>query len=84
LVDIAKRSAGPGEVSFCTVQAFKGLESTAVALVDVEDISTPRGAAAVYVGVSRAQALLAVFIRKTQEEAYGRRAFEFGQRITNR
>ena len=84
LVDATKGHPGPGEIPFCTVHAFKGLESTAVALVDVEDISSSRGAAAVYVGASRAQALLAVLIRKTQQEVYGKRAFEFGQRVANR
>lgn len=82
LADIAGENSGSGAVRFSTLHAFKGLESTAVALVDIEDIETLRGAAAVYVGASRARALLAVFLEKSQEKAYEKRAFEFGERMS--
>jgi len=81
LSDLADGAVAPGAVRFSTVHAFKGLESTAIALIDLGDISTVRGGAAVYIGASRAQALLAIFLEKSQEKAYETRAFEFGQRM---
>ena len=84
LTDLAKGAPTSGAIRFSTVHAFKGLESTAVALVDLDDIATARGAAAVYVGASRAQALLAVFIKQTEKDVYGRRAFDFGRRVVSR
>jgi hypothetical protein len=83
LTDLGKGEPAPGGILFSTVHGFKGLESLAIALADVDNILTPRNAAAVYVGASRAQILLAVFLRKSpeDEQAYAKRAFEFGQRM---
>jgi ATP:corrinoid adenosyltransferase len=50
----------PGTISFSTIHAFKGLESEAVMLVDVDDLSSDRSRALLYVGASRARTLLGV------------------------
>jgi superfamily I DNA/RNA helicase len=48
----------PGTISFSTIHAFKGLESEAVMLVDVDDLTSDRSRALLYVGASRARTLL--------------------------
>lgn len=50
----------PGTISFSTIHAFKGLESEAVMLVDVDDLTSDRSRALLYVGASRARTLLGV------------------------
>lgn len=55
-------------VWFSTIQAFKGLESPIVVLVDVERIDDERAKALLYVGMSRArQGLYMVLSEKARE-----------------
>lgn len=50
----------PGEIPFSTIHAFKGLESEAVILVDIEDIERDMYRGLLYIGASRARTMLAV------------------------
>jgi superfamily I DNA/RNA helicase len=68
-------------LSFSTISSFKGLEADAVALVDLDDLSSERSRYALYVGASRARVLLAVFIDQSQREAYTERAADFGRAL---
>lgn len=65
-------------IPFATVGSFKGLESDAVLMIDVDDLSDPDALLSVYVGASRARAYLAFFIAETQTQAYQARAAAFG------
>lgn len=49
------RTAEPGELRVDTVGKFKGMESHAVVLADLERLATEREARAAYVGMSRAK-----------------------------
>ncbi len=76
----------PGVIPFSTIQSFKGLESDAVLLADVDDLDTNTARGLLYVGASRARTLLAVlraqettptFIDRVAEaEKQGRRELE--------
>ena len=50
----------PGVIRFSTIQSFKGLESDAVILADVDDLDSDTARGLLYVGASRARTLLAV------------------------
>ena len=71
-------------MGFSTVHAFKGLESDVVLLIDLDDLSPPGALAAIYVGASRARALLAVFIDEAQRTAYAELAAKFGISLAGR
>ncbi len=49
-------------VAFATAHAFKGMESAVVILSDVEDLDDQSGRALLYVAMSRARALLILFL----------------------
>jgi hypothetical protein len=80
----ASSAPGPGSIRFSTVSGFKGLESTAVALIDIDDIESSAGAISAYVGASRAQALLSVSLSSSQRSAAERRAEDFGRLLVGR
>jgi hypothetical protein len=50
----------PKSITFCTIHSFKGLESDAVVLVDLEDVESSKARSLMYVGASRARVLLGV------------------------
>jgi hypothetical protein len=68
-------------IAFCTLSGFKGLESPAIALVDIDDLESDEGTLAVYVGTTRAQALLAVFVNGSQQPTLSKRAEAFGRHL---
>jgi hypothetical protein len=81
LTDVTRGRLYPddGTVAFSTISSFKGLESDVVLLVDVDDLESPEGLASVYVGASRAQVALIVFLSATQRDRFQVLAREFGR-----
>lgn len=79
----------PRTIGFATLHSFKGLESDAVLLVDIDDLGVTSDirdarqepAPMLYVGASRARAYLAVFIHEAQRDAYAVRAFRYGRSL---
>lgn len=71
------RPGTPG-VQYSTIASYKGLEADVVLLVDIDDLKDPRRLLAMYVGASRARAILHVFVNENQQAAYGELAFKFG------
>jgi hypothetical protein len=71
----------PGSIRFATTSAFKGLESDVVVLVDVDDLDTSEALSSVYVGTSRARAILAIAIDERARVEYEERAKEFGRQM---
>jgi superfamily I DNA/RNA helicase len=69
-------------IPFATVSAYKGLEADVVFLVDVDDLRKEDSLAALYVGASRARALLVVFLADSVRTDYELRAREYGQRLS--
>jgi hypothetical protein len=68
-------------IRFSTVGSFKGLEADVVLLIDIDHLDDPDTLLSIYVGASRARAVLALFINETQREAYEARAYEYGQKL---
>lgn len=65
-------------VCFSTISGFKGLEADTVLLIDIDKLDTSVNAD-LYVGASRARALLHVFLNASQRDAYAKLAFRFGE-----
>lgn len=68
-------------IQFATVHSFKGLESDAVILVDVQDLSNADSLLTLYVGATRAKAQLSVFLDRRLEGRYRDLAAEYGERL---
>jgi hypothetical protein len=69
---------GTQGVPYSTIASFKGLEADVVLLVDIDDLKDSRRLLAMYVGASRARAILHVFVNESQRAAYSELAFKFG------
>lgn len=70
-----------GVIRFSTIGAFKGLESDVVLLTDVADLTDIQTRSALYVGTSRAKAILQVFIDRKFEGEYRQKAIEYGRNL---
>jgi hypothetical protein len=81
---VAFRDRTAGLPAWCTVEDFKGLESTAVIVTGVRDLDTRDALRRVYVACSRARTLLAVFVSERARETFNQRAQEFARRETER
>jgi superfamily I DNA/RNA helicase len=71
-------------VRFATLASFTGLASDVVLLTDVDDLLSDDGLASVYVGASRAKAVLYVFVASSQKERFQDLAKEFGRAFVAR
>jgi hypothetical protein len=67
-------------IMFSTMHAFKGLERLVVFGIDMEGIGQERYSMLHYAGLSRAKALLKVFLREQDRSAYGTQAMRYGER----
>lgn len=86
LVDTSQSAAArPNERSlrFSTVAAFKGLESEAIVLADIDDLASDESRELLYVGTSRARMLLALFFSEAVRKEYDLCAFRFGEMLAN-
>ena len=79
-----KLAADGRAVHYATIPSFKGLESDAVILVDVDELHSEESARRLYTAASRARAYLAVLISETARDDYAARAREYGQRMVSR
>lgn len=70
----------PNTIAFSTIQAFKGLESEAVLLVDVDDLESDRMRALLYVGASRARTVLGVLRKQSTTPTFTRRILDRSRR----
>jgi hypothetical protein len=86
LRDISRGGLGSADdqIAFSTVSSFKGLESEAVLLVDVDDLSSTEGLISVYVGASRARVALYVFISEQVRDQFREHAHVFGRQAMER
>ena len=67
-------------LAFSTIQSFKGLESEAVLLVDVDDLDSDRMRSLLYVGASRARTMLGVLRSKTTTPTFAHRVADHARR----
>ena len=65
LSDTVAASVGQTFLGFATIQAFKGMESPAVILCDIERVETEAPQALLYVGMSRARSYLAMMVHES-------------------
>jgi hypothetical protein len=71
--------SGVGRLGFSTIAGFKGLESDAVILADIDDLTSTEGREMIYVGTSRAKTLLAIFLAESVRHDYDECAFRYGE-----
>jgi hypothetical protein len=83
LVDgpLLDRSTHPKAAQFSTVAAFKGLESDAVLLLDAPHLGRIDMAATVYVGMTRARAVLSVLRDSRYNDTWRSLQQDFGKRL---
>jgi ATP:corrinoid adenosyltransferase len=82
LIDASSEPERTGrEIRFSTISSYKGLESDAVFVTDVDNLKDSGALAALYVGTSRPRAFLAVFLHESVREAYDERAEDLGRRL---
>lgn len=83
LVDIGSGSTDDGTaLRFSTVAGFKGLESDGLILSDVKDLTSAHALLEIYLGASRACALLAVLLPNEVVDDYRDRAKDFAERVS--
>jgi len=71
----------PKRITFATVSSYKGLEADVIVLIDVDDLGHQDSLASLYVGASRARALLVVCLAEAVRGEYELRAREYGERL---
>ncbi len=59
-----------GYTAFCSIHAFKGIESPAVIITDIENLRGDQASALTYVGMSRARLKLVIFLHARCRAAY--------------
>lgn len=79
--DVAEGPA-PRSISFCTMQAFKGLERQIVIAIDLGEIGEAQLAMLHYAGLSRAKTLLIPLVPRACERRYRELVAAFGRRIS--
>lgn len=60
------------EIAFTSIYSFKGMESAAVVLTDIEDLSSEKNQALLYVGISRARVALVILMSEVCREQYNK------------
>ena len=84
VVDVSHAPArDDGRLRFSTIAGFKGLESDAVLLVDIDDVAKPDQLALLYVGASRARSVLGLVLDEKCRETYGERVAEIVSRLVD-
>lgn len=83
LVDgpLLERATRPNAVQFATVASFKGLESDAVLVLDAPRFGELDGAGTLYVGMTRARALLSVLRHAKHDGRWSQLQHDFGRRL---
>lgn len=73
-----------GSPTWCSIEDFKGLESSAVIVSGITDLDSREMLRRVYVACSRARTLLAVIVAERARETFNERAAEFARRELER
>ena len=76
-----RTSQRKGDLLFSTMHAFKGLERQAVLAIDMAEIGQDQWSMLHYTGLSRARALLHVFLPRSARGSYAKQARAFGGRM---
>lgn len=68
-------------ILYSSISGFKGLEADAVIVIEVGDLLSKESRSALYVGTSRARALLSVFTNERSRDEYDELAKRLGGRL---
>ena len=79
LIDATESTSG--DMVFSTMHAFKGLERRVVIAIDMDHIGQTTWSMLHYAGLSRAKALLYVFLPETAKTIYSTQASNYAQRL---
>ena len=83
-VDSLASVPGSSAIRYSTIKAFKGLESDAVILIDIDDLESAEASFNLYVAGTRACAYLDIFMAKEAEPMYNQKSFDYGQMLLNK
>jgi hypothetical protein len=72
-----------GGIRYSTIHSFKGLESNVVILADIDDLSSDEARQLVYVGCTRAKAILDIYIADSQKETWADLSRDFAGTMTS-
>ncbi len=82
LIDVQPNQSIPMKaVNFATIDSFKGMESKAVIVIDIDKLGDYDSRQTVYLGCSRALAFLSVFISENLKPKYSNLAREYGEKL---
>ena len=81
MAQVLDRARHPRSVQFATVAALEGLEADAILLLDAPFLGQLDRASTLYVGMTRARALLSVLRQERFESQWERLQQEFGRRL---
>jgi hypothetical protein len=70
---------GEGEVGWCSIDGFKGLESQAAVVIGIADLTSRESLRRLYVGCSRPRSLLGLVLDIDLKDDFDVRAGEFGR-----
>ena len=74
LVDVSRGTEGAQQVlKFSTIHSFKGLESPAVVIVDIQEVDSDEHQSLLYVAMSRARSLLILMTSRSARRSLERR-----------
>lgn len=71
-------------IGYSSISRFKGLEADAVIVIEVDDLLSNQARSALYVGTSRARALLSVFTNEEARGDYDELARRLGARLKDK
>jgi hypothetical protein len=85
IVDVSKAAAqeGDGRFRFSTIAGFKGLESDAVLLVDIKELTDPNHLSLLYVAASRAKSVLGLVLPESCRATYSDRVADLVTALMN-
>jgi hypothetical protein len=83
IVEMDNAADSGASIRFSTVAAFKGLEADAILLTDIDDLFDPDMRSLLYVGSSRARAVLGVILDERCKEQYRERSADLFERLAN-
>ncbi len=80
-VDSAPKRS-PKAIAFSSIKDFKGLESDAVILTDIDDLESDEFRELIYVGTSRARVFLSLFLSEQARETFRNCGTALGKRLS--
>lgn len=81
IADAIGESRPPGSIAFSTIDDFKGLESDAVLILDIDGLEPGASRLHLYVAMTRAKSLLCLMLDNATEQLYKELVEDFAGRV---